>query len=139
MLASKPMVLGQVIGKEEDDIFKVVTSSLIAVSEDTDKVLKCLDKYLRKLVSDDIYDFKSMKLITASLPTHSVIMHIESKEIRIVFVLSQPNDEGSMMLDDVLTAENNKEDIQAYYEIYHAIKQTYGKYNTLADFKEVLD
>jgi hypothetical protein len=80
-----------------------------------------------------------MKLITASLPTDSVIMHIESKETRIVFVLSQPNDEGSMMLGEVLTAENNKEDIQAYYEIYHAIKQTYGKYNTLADFKEALD
>jgi hypothetical protein len=138
MLASKPMVLGQVIGKEEDDMFKPVASSLIAVSKDTDKVLKCLDKYLSQSVSYD-YDFKSMKLITASLPTDSVIMHIESKETRIVFVLSQPNDEGSMMLGEVLTAENNKEDIQAYYEIYHAIKQTYGKYNTLADFKEALD
>lgn len=139
MLASKPMVLGQVIGKEEDDMFKPVASSLIAVSKDTDKVLKCLDKYLRRFVSDDIYDFKSMKIITASLPTDSIVMHVETKEIRIVFVLSQPNDEGSMMLGEVLTAENNEEDIQAYYEIYHAIKQTYGKYNTMADFKEALD
>jgi hypothetical protein len=139
MLASKPMVLGQVIGKEEDWVFKPVASSLIAVSEDTDKILKCLDKYLRKFVSNDLYDFKSMELITAALPTYSVIMHLESKGTQIAFVLSQPNDEGSMMFGEVLTAENNEEDIQAYYEIYHAIKQTYGKYNTLADFKEALD
>jgi hypothetical protein len=42
MLASKPMVLGQVIGKEEDWVFKPVASSLIAVSEDTDKQFYCV-------------------------------------------------------------------------------------------------